>query len=510
MSVKRNVIANYLGSGWAALVGIAVLPLYIRYLGIESYGLIGFFVTLQAWLLLLDMGLAPTLNRELARLSAGLHTPQSVRDLLKSMEVVYASMALFVGLLVAVLSSWIATDWLKLQSLSANTVSQALALMGLVIAFQWMGTLYRSALFGLQRHVWLSLATAGLAALRAGGTVLVLAFVSPTIAAFVLFQCVVSLTEMILLAWYVRHCLPRAPQPPRFSLDALRSVWRFAAGLTAITFLATLLTQVDKLLLAKLLPLDLYGYFSLAVVVAGALSLLIAPIHNVAYPRLTELVAAGNEAALAREYHQFAQLLSIAVLPFTLVLCVFSREIVLLWTQDVTTAQAVAPIVSVWVAGTALNGLMHIPYAAQLAHGWAKLTIIVNAVAVVIMIPAILLLVPAYGAIAAAWIWVAINLGYIFFAVLVMHTRILRLEKWKWYAQDIIAPLAVGTLAVLVLAKLRADQSVMSRPAEAAFLLAGTLCVTLAVAVATPLGRQFLLSLRGSIPGKTAPDSKET
>ncbi|MBS1199036.1 MAG: polysaccharide biosynthesis protein, partial [Proteobacteria bacterium] len=41
--LRRNLIANYLGQGWAAIMGMAFVPLYIKYLGVESYGLIGLF-----------------------------------------------------------------------------------------------------------------------------------------------------------------------------------------------------------------------------------------------------------------------------------------------------------------------------------------------------------------------------------------------------------------------------------------------------------------------------------
>lgn len=55
MALKRNLIANYLGQAWRALMGLAFIPLYIHYLGIEAYGLIGLFATLQVCLGLLDM-----------------------------------------------------------------------------------------------------------------------------------------------------------------------------------------------------------------------------------------------------------------------------------------------------------------------------------------------------------------------------------------------------------------------------------------------------------------------
>lgn len=41
--LKRNLIANYLIQGWVALMNFAFITLYIKYLSIESYGLIALF-----------------------------------------------------------------------------------------------------------------------------------------------------------------------------------------------------------------------------------------------------------------------------------------------------------------------------------------------------------------------------------------------------------------------------------------------------------------------------------
>ena len=84
MSLKKNVIANYFGQGWQALMSLVFVPLYIKYLGMEAYGLIGIFAVLQAWLVLLDMGMKPAMAREMARFTGGAHNAQSIRDLLRS------------------------------------------------------------------------------------------------------------------------------------------------------------------------------------------------------------------------------------------------------------------------------------------------------------------------------------------------------------------------------------------------------------------------------------------
>ena len=58
-----------------------------RHLGVEGYGLIGFYITLQALLQIVDLGFAPTINRWLSRYSAGHEEPQYARDLAKTLEI---------------------------------------------------------------------------------------------------------------------------------------------------------------------------------------------------------------------------------------------------------------------------------------------------------------------------------------------------------------------------------------------------------------------------------------
>ena len=71
MSLKRNILASYASQIYVTLVGILILPLYLKYMGAEAYGLVGFFTMLQAWFNLLDMGLTPTVARETARFRGG-------------------------------------------------------------------------------------------------------------------------------------------------------------------------------------------------------------------------------------------------------------------------------------------------------------------------------------------------------------------------------------------------------------------------------------------------------
>ena len=244
-TVKRNIIANYLGQGWTGFMALAFLPMYIEYLGMEAYGLIGLFTVMQALLMLLDIGMTPTLNREMARFTAGAHSAQSIRDLLCSLEVICYRLAALTVVVVWAASGYLAKDWIKAEQLPIEVVGQVLSIMALVVALRVCEGIYRGSLYGLERQVWYNGAYSLLTTLRYGGAVVILEWVSTSVEAFFIWQAVISLLTVAVFAFSVHRMLPKAPSRPRFSRTALTEIWKFAGGMMAITFLTMLLLQVD-------------------------------------------------------------------------------------------------------------------------------------------------------------------------------------------------------------------------------------------------------------------------
>ena len=434
-------------------MGLAFIPLYIKYLGVEAYGLIGFYAVLQAWLTLFDMGITQTLNREMARFSAGVHTPQSIHDLLRSLEVISVAMAIVMCLLVWLSSSYIATHWLNAQQLSSSDVASAIALMGFVIALRFIEGIYKGALLGLQKQIAVNVVNIVIATMRYGGVVGVLAWYASSIKVFFVWQAFSSIISVLLFVYLVYRTLPKPNKMPKFSTKAIKEVWRFASGMLGITFLALLLTQIDKVLLSKLITLEAYGYYTLAATVAGGLALIAAPTTQAIYPKMVEYVAQKKQRELINLYHQGAQLISVLIAPVAMMLIFFGKDIVYLWSGDFNLATKTAPILLPLVLGSFLNCLVWMPYQLQLAYGWTTFGIRVNLVAVLILIPAIFLITPHYGAVGAAWVWALLNAGYVTIAMHYMYKKLLPEEKWTWYWKDVIKQLLTTTM-VMVLAKL--------------------------------------------------------
>jgi O-antigen/teichoic acid export membrane protein len=445
---RQNAIANLVGRGLSALLAFAFIPSYVRILGVEAYGLVGFFSTLQAVFALLDMGLSTTLSRELARLSAREGTATQQRDLVRTMEVLYWGLAITIGLSIALLAPLITHRWISVQQLPQSEVQHAVFMMGLVVAFQFPFTLYQGGFIGLQRHVLLNIFIAIGGILRFAAVVPVIRLY-PVAHAFFTWQLFASGLQTLAIAFALWYILPAAPGAPRYRAELLHRLWRFAAGMTGISVTVVILVQMDKVLLSKLLPLNRFGYYALASSVAGGLFMVITPLFSAVFPRLAQLVASGDERGLRHLYHSASQWMSIILLPVAVTLAMFPREVVLAWTRDPVIADNTQWLVRLLVIGTALNGLMTIPYALQIAAGWTRLPIVSNVIAISVLVPAILVLTRRYGAVGAASVWVVLNAAYVLIALNVMHRRLLRGEAAAWYIHDVGRPLlgAIGVVA---------------------------------------------------------------
>ncbi len=319
---------------------------------------------------------------------------------------------------------------------------------------------------------------------------MVLWLISPTIQAFFVWQIFVSMVHTSLTAGFLWSSLPKSGHRPHFHKESLFRIWRFAAGMTGISITAIILTQTDKIVLSKILPLEMFGYYILATVVASNLYFFISPVFSAVFPRFSQLVSLHDQNGLKDLYHKSCQFMSVMILPAAIVVSLFSSEILLLWTGNPVIVANTHTIVSLLIIGTALNGLMNLPYALQLAHAWTKLAFYTNIIASIVLVPMIYFLAIHYGAVGAASAWVILNSGYVLISFQIMHSRLLKGEQWRWYLKDVAVPL-FAALSVALLWWLFTPPE-MSRLAMLIYLAVVSATTLLATALATTVTRQWI------------------
>lgn len=449
-SVRKNVIANYIGRSWTAVLGILLIPLYIKFLGIESYGLVGFFASLTAVIGILDLGIGSTMTRELAKRSVKSNSSDSQRNLVRTLELIYWGIAFFSGIIIFFGAPFIANYWIK-SEIDVNTLINAVRFMALSIAFRFPMSLYQGGLMGLQKQVFVNKIVVSIGTLRGFGAVLILWLFSPTIEAFFIWQAIISLVESFVFFISIWKILPKSLNKPTFKVDILKEIWKYTAAISANALLGILMSQLDKIILSKMLPLKMFAYYSIATTLASSIWLLIIPFNTAIFPKLIQLFEGKKTKELRLFFHDSTQILAFLLLPFSFILIFFSNEILFLWMQDPIIADNAYLIMSFLALGTLLNGLVSLPANCATGFGWPTLITYTNLFQSVIIIPLILVMTYWLQGIGASIAWVVLNSVYLIFMVPFFFKRFFIDEKRQWFTIDIGVPTFVAFLVSFTL-----------------------------------------------------------
>ncbi len=435
----KNVSANLIGGGWNGLLIVFATPWYVSLLGMEGYGLVGFWLLMQIVLSLCDLGLGATLLQEFAASEGQMGNGDRRRDLLRTLEYIYWPLAAFQTVAVLLFSDWIANNWLKMHVLSMSEVAHAIQWMALALGLQFPCALYSSGLAGLQSQVRMNLLQMLGSSLRHGGGVAILLWKRDPVWFFGV-QALVSGTQSLAtcaLLWRMINDGER--KRPVFRLTFLQGVWRFAAGMAFTVIAGVLLANVDRLFLSKLMPAEELGKYTVAWTATGLLQLGIQPFYKAYFPRFAELYASGETEKLRKEYYQACRLVAGIIIPCATIGWVFATQIFFLWIGRVD--ETIVSVFRWLLLGIAGAGLMWLPAAFQQAHGWTRLHAAMIAGALGLGIPILLWTIRNWGTEGATVVWVLHGVSDVTLGLWLMHRRLLTGEFVQWYRNVVLPPL---------------------------------------------------------------------
>jgi O-antigen/teichoic acid export membrane protein len=481
-----NVLANFAGVGAGLIFPLLFNIAYYRLLGTEGYGLIGFFGLLVMLASLLDLGLSQTTSREIARDAIAHDRSGDLQSLVLTLAMLSCGAGLLVWLLTAASSRWLAISWLSRLQLSVDEVATAIVIMGGILAVSFPANIFNAALRGLQRQA-LSNAVAFMSgAWRGAATIAALYLFGPTTLTFFSAQLLLSLLEVFVLGSVVWALLPRSAARPHFDHRLLQA-WPFALTLWLSGLFAQLIMLSDKLVMSKVLPLDLFGLYSLAFAVAATVHRLSTPFSTAYFPHFVELVEKRRHDLLRQSYYLSTRLTSAVVLCAGLVMLIYARPIMQLLTGNPADAEIIAPVFAILLAATTMGSLTVLPQMLQLACGAAWIALRINFFQTIPYVALLLLLAPRFGMYAAAGLWLATSLVNFPIIIVMTHRVALQGHAWVWFKLAIVLP-AISTAAVLL-----AGAAIVPNPSPVALLpwLVVNYALALTVALVFAFGGRF-------------------
>lgn len=490
-SLKVNISANLLGRSYTAVCGIVFVPVYLHFLGVESYGLFSLLNSYMAMAFLLDVGFSGALTREIARLSE--LAPERTRDLVWSIGLPYCAVAVVLALAIYGAAPWIAMVIVHdARNLHQPVIIASVGFAGFALALQLPIFLFTGGLAGLQRQDLANAIVIASTTLRYGGSVFLLWSAFGSVPVLMIWQAVVAMLTAVAAFTALWRQLPSNHRWPQFRGGLLRDLWGFAVGTGSAALLGMLVMQSDKVFVGALLPLKNVGIYMVASVIATNLMLLAQPISAAAFPRLAQLYARGDVTAIRATFRKVAQLMAATVLPLGTVIAFFPEQTISIWTGDRVIAADAAPLLCLLVMGTSYNALSSVPYSMILATGRIRRLFLWTMTICAVALPLFYLLTRWRGMFGTAMGM----LGYQLSLLAVSATLVLPLlgsrEWWQWISVDVL----LSQILILLVAMAAGMLAPASAPRDILFLiLAATwLAAALTVAAALPSLRHEALS----------------
>lgn len=428
-----------------------MLPFYLKHLGAEAYGLVGFFTMLMAWMSLLDLGLSSTLARETARLQNKENGLLELKKITLSVEVFFMVISIVIFSVMFFGSEWLSTHWLSVKELSYDTVESTIKIMALMIVLRWFVGLYQGSVIGFEQHIWLNKYKVAIATLKFSGALLLIIYVSADIVDFFYYQLFVAVIEFVIIKFKINSYI-KVSQKVSPSLVTLKQIAPFALSIAYTSIIWVFISQLDKLMLSHYLPLNEYGFFTLVAVVANAILQLFQPIGQAVLPRMTSLLSNKKEKEMIELYHKATQIVSIIVFAVSGMVAVFSYELLYSWNGNIEASTWGAPILFWYALGNGAVSLLSFQFYMQYAHGNLKYHVRGNTYFGFIQIVIVGLSVHFYGALGAGLAWFGLQTFFLLWWPGFIHGKFAPGIHKDWVLKDIL-PILIMSTTYLVIAK---------------------------------------------------------
>jgi len=408
MALRKNILANYLGTGAVALVPILALPWYLEALGAKLFGLIAFITMLQAVLGLVDAGMSQALVREITvRLDSMGEGRYRTAALLFGFERIYWLFALCAGGATLLLADTIANHWLNLGGLPVESGRYAVYGAAAIFAAQFPGSVYRSLLVGAQAQVALNgIMLCGVLLRQVGGVIVV--FTWATLPAYLIWHASIALLETLVRGWMAWTTLNTRRNQTKWEAKELSSIWRLVAGMSGAAWLGALTVQMDKIVLSRMVSIEQFGFYMVAAAVATGALQIVYPLVQAVLPRAIQL--RGQPAALHQLGIKLAWAICLLVGFGAVIFIAIGRELLDVWLGNPEAVAVAYPVLGILLVGTGLNAFYNVGYIHWIVHEKIRRVLQVNALALVLSIVLIPFFVTWQGVTGAAFGWLAINL----------------------------------------------------------------------------------------------------
>lgn len=399
--LARNTIWNLVGSGAPMLVAVFCIPILIRGLGTERFGILTLAWALIGYASLFDLGLGRAMTQLVAR-KLGAGEERAIPSLAWTSLLLMLLLGIVGAAAVFLISPWLVHSALNVPDAMEPETLRAFRLLGLSLPFVVTTAGLRGLLEAHQRFGLINALRIPMGVFTFAGPLLALPFsksLVPVMATLVVGRIVAWTAHLLLCLWV----LPELAGTVGWERSAAGPLLRFGGWMTVSNLVSALMVMIDRFLIGALVTMTAVAYYATPYEVVTKLWLIPGSLVGVMFPAFsTSSVQDQNRTAVL--FRRSVKCIFLVLFPVVLLLIVLAQDGLRIWlgTEFATNSVQVVR----WLAvGVFINSLALVPSALVQGVGRPDLTAKLQVLELPVYLTALVWLTKKYGIEGAAIAW---------------------------------------------------------------------------------------------------------
>ena len=432
----KNVIANFLPGLWNSLSIFMLLPIYVKLLGVDGYGVLAIYGVLLGTIAFVDAGLTATVTREMA---ASLVTKRNEASVIVTLERIYiVILCLVAGL------SFLIEDWfVKSQLEGVHNASSIYFLMVASALVAMLSAFYIGAIIGRERQILANGILIKINVLKAILGIICIYIFKEKLIAFFISQLILSVLSAYGIRFILINKVLNSTGDGKFLLPILKNNLKFTGGLFLISLISSINTQADKIFVNNIEGLVFFAGYAASAAIAQLPLLISASIGRAFYPKIVFFVEKSECSNLFKISISSTRLYVFLSCIILYVLYFLGEEILALWLQDEALIEKVLVFFPLLFLSNMGIGVQVFVFNLALAFKITRLNVYLgtgNALLILLLIPHLL---RVYGVESMLLSLILINWGiFIVYSLWVFNTLNI-LDYKSWIFRSLLVPIGI-------------------------------------------------------------------
>jgi O-antigen/teichoic acid export membrane protein len=406
--INKNLLARNTGWNLAGLlipiiVAIFAIPLLIRGLGTDRFGVLSLAWVVIGYFSLFDLGLGRALTQLVSK-KLGTGQDQEIPELIWTALFLMLLLGLVGTIVMLLLSPWLVHEILNIPEALRPETLHSFYLLSLSIPFLVSTAGMQGILKSYQRFGLINAVRIPLGVLIFAGPLLVLPFSRS------LLPVVSVLTVGLLIAWGVHFpicffVIPALRRSIAIKAALVGSLFRFGSWMTVTNIVGPLMVHLDRFLIGALASMTAVAYYTTPYEVVTKLGLIPAALIGVLFPAFSTAFA-HDRSYTTRLFSQGVKFIFLGMFPVALFIVTFASEGIDLW-LGAEFVENSSYVLQWLAAGVFINSLAQVAFAMIQGAGRPDLTAKLHLLELPFYLLGVYWLIKQYGIQGAAVAWVA-------------------------------------------------------------------------------------------------------